>query len=110
MTKDRIPLPGLEKRILRLADWIACHELRAVRGQPGGVVARRAPAARIERGATVRDPEKGDVTVPRRGQRVEIGVSRAEQQSHPRFLLLYVVPQRFHHRSADHAPLAPASD
>src|SRR5947207_2906135 len=54
MVQDRITLPGLEQAILRLADWIACHELRAVRGQPGGVVARRAPAARIERAATVR--------------------------------------------------------
>src|SRR5439155_25945865 len=66
--------------------------------------------ARIERATAVRDPEEGDVTVQRRGQRVGIEVRGAEQQSHPGSRLLHVIPERFHRRSTDHALLAPAGD
>ena len=73
--EDHIRPPRLEQPGPRLTGDVSIDELGEVRRQPGGVVARRAPTARVERRASVDDAQHGHARLACRGQCVgrEIG-------------------------------------
>src|ERR1051325_4104200 len=110
MVQDAMALPGLEQLITRLAQRVARHQLGTVRGEPGGIVTRWAPAAGIEGAAAVGAAEQSEVGAQRGGQRLRFEPGGAKQPSRLGPRLGDMIPQRLHGGSADRRLLTPAGD
>src|SRR5437899_8283289 len=79
--RSHTPLPTFQQLVAWLAQRVARHGLRAVGGKPGGIVPRRSPPARVERGSAIRDTEEREGSVLGRRQGVRVEVGRAEEQA-----------------------------
>src|SRR5207244_10843901 len=109
-THHHVPLPAFEELVARLTEEVALHGLGAVRGEPGRIVAGRAPTARVEGRPPIADPEQCEGTGLDGVQRVRLAGPRPDEDAGLDARFRDVGSERLDRGAPDGHLLSPAGD